>query len=159
MSNPSTNPRGMHLRECEVVYRSRSIDVAVRHFRSSEDVHRLLCAIGAAQRVSESVWVILLDARGKLIAVHECARGGVAHVSIDIAEVFRAALVIGANSLILAHNHPSGECEPSREDDAFTQRVYEAADLLGVKLLDHVVVAEGGYYSYIDAGRLHEAAA
>jgi DNA repair protein RadC len=121
---------------------------------TSEDVYRLLHALNATQRVTESFCVLLLDSRQKLLGIHECARGGVANVPIEVQEVFRVAIVVGARAILLAHNHPSGECSPSPEDVAFTARVQEASALLGIPLLDHVVVAENGYYSFADAGDL-----
>lgn len=145
-------PNRMRLRECEVVYRSRSIDVVVRRIGSSEDVYRLLGALQATHRVAESLWVVLLDTRGKLIAVHECARGGISSVLVEIAEVFRAALLVGASSVVIAHNHPSGEPTPSPEDHAFTTRVREAGRLLGISVADHVIVSSAGYFSFVDSG-------
>ena len=103
-------------------------------------------------RPTESVWVFMLDTRAKLMAVHECARGGIDAAHVSVQEIFRTALLVGAHSIILAHNHPSGDPSPSAEDQVFTARVRDAADLLGVQLLDHVVVAQSGFYSFADAG-------
>jgi DNA repair protein RadC len=144
----------MRLRECEVLYRTRTLDVRVRHIRSSEDVYRLLVAMDATHRAAESVWVLLLDARQKVIGVHECARGGVASVPVTPCDVFRAAVVAGSTAVILAHNHPSGDCSPSAEDFAFTKRVRAAAEILGIQVLDHIVVANSGYYSFLDTGHM-----
>ena len=137
----------MRLRECEVVYRTRKVDVVVKTISSSEDVYRLLGALQATHKVTESVWVLLLVSRSKLIAIHECARGGIASVAVDPQEIFRAALLVGASAIILAHNHPSGECRPSAEDFAFTSRVLAASAVLGIRALDDVVVGSDGYFS------------
>jgi DNA repair protein RadC len=144
----------MRLRECEVLYRTRTVDVSIRHIRSSEDVYRLLRAMDATARAAESLWVLLVDARQKLIAVHECARGGISSVPVQPCDVFRAAIVAGASAVLLAHNHPSGECAPSPEDFAFTKAMRAAGALLGIPLLDHVVVASAGFYSFVDAGHM-----
>jgi DNA repair protein RadC len=63
-------------------------------------------------------------------------------------EVFRPAIVLCAASLVLAHNHPSGDTQPSEEDLAITRRLHEAGRLLGIELVDHVVVADSGYTSF-----------
>ncbi|MEY4513595.1 MAG: hypothetical protein RLZZ450_5717 [Pseudomonadota bacterium] len=148
------SPTSMRLRECEVLYRARTVDVCVRHIRCSEDAYRLLGAMQAPARATESVWVLLLDARAKLIGVHECARGGITSARVQVGDVFRAALVAGAPSILLAHNHPSGDCTPSPEDFAFTTAVRKAGQLLGVNVLDHVVIACSGFYSFVDAGHM-----
>jgi hypothetical protein len=69
MSENGTIGKGMRLRECEVVYRSRLIDVVVRRASSREDVYRLFGSLGTTGRAAESLWVVLLDTRGKLLAV------------------------------------------------------------------------------------------
>ena len=145
-------PTTMRLRECELVYRARSLDVCVKRISSSEDAYRLLGAMDAARRVTESMWVLLLDVRQKVLGVHECARGGVTNVPVQLCDVFRAAVITGAPAVILAHNHPSGDCDPSPEDFAFTTAARNAGQLLGVSVLDHIVVACSGYYSFLDAG-------
>jgi DNA repair protein RadC len=139
------------LRECEVVYRTTSPQ---RLFKvtSSESVYRLFSA--EMQRAHESLWVILLDARMQVLATHEVARGGLTSVSVEPASIFRAAIVVGAAAVVLVHNHPSGDPKPSREDMEFTERLIEAGKLLGVSILDHVVIAESGYRSLLDAGLL-----
>jgi DNA repair protein RadC len=86
--------------------------------------------------------------------VHECARGGVASVPATPSDLFRAAVVVGSPAIILAHNHPSGDCSPSAEDHAFTTRVQDAGRLLGIQVLDHVVVCADGFHSFLDAGHM-----
>ncbi|HEX5657581.1 MAG TPA: JAB domain-containing protein [Polyangiales bacterium] len=147
-------PSTMRLRECEVLYRTRKLDVHVPRIASSEDVYRLLGAMDAPARATESVWVLLLDARQKVVGVHECARGGVASVPVMPCDVYRAAVVAGSNAIILAHNHPSGDCTPSPEDFAFTNRVQDGGKILGIHVLDHLVVATNGYFSFLDAGHM-----
>ena len=146
-------PTTMRLRECELVYRARSVDVCVKRISSSEDVYRLLGAMDASRRVTESMWVLLLDARQKLIGIHECAKGGVTSVPVQLCDVFRAAIIAGAPAVILAHNHPSGDCGPSPEDFVFTDAARNAGKLLGVEVLDHIIVAHSWYYSLLDAGK------
>lgn len=73
-------------------------------------------------------------------------------------EVFKAAIVANAAALICAHNHPSGDPEPSREDRAITERLRQAGTLLGIPVLDHIVLGDGTthYFSFADAGLLSQ---
>jgi DNA repair protein RadC len=64
------------------------------------------------------------------------------------------ALLHGATSLILSHNHPSGNLQPSKADDSITKNIADAASLVDIKLLDHLIVSEDGYYSYLDEGKI-----
>lgn len=140
------------IRECEVVYRNRPTTSPVRSITSSLDVYRLLPEY--ADRAHESLVVILLDSRNRVVAVHEAARGGISQCSVDPGQVFRAAIVAGVERIILAHNHPSGVAEPSAEDSALTQKLMDGAALLGIHILDHVIIAGAGYFSMLDAGLL-----
>ena len=69
-------------------------------------------------------------------------------------EVFKPAILYSAGAIAVAHNHPSGDPEPSAEDKSFTQRLARAGDLLGIKLLDHVVIGDGDYVSLKERGDL-----
>jgi len=69
-------------------------------------------------------------------------------------EVFRAAIRRSAAALVLVHNHPSGDPAPSREDEQVTERLSRAGELLGIRVVDHVIVAERGFHSFADAGSL-----
>lgn len=141
----------MRLRECEVVYRTKNLPGLKRTIQSSEDVYLLMRALDGPCRAAESMWAVLIGARNNVLAVHECARGGVAHVALDLVDLFRAAVIVGASGVIAVHNHPSGDPAPSAEDLAFTTRMRRAGALLGIKVLDHVVIGDT-YFSMLDAG-------
>lgn len=95
----------------------------------------------------EVLYVLSLDSRGRLIGVPASIRGGVAAVGMRAADVYREAIVLDAVSVVLAHNHPSGDPTPSAQDVAFTEALAAAGDLLGVELLDHVIVGHGRWIS------------
>ncbi|HEY6878339.1 MAG TPA: DNA repair protein RadC, partial [Polyangiales bacterium] len=118
---------------------------------SSEDVYR---AFGPflANRQHEELWAIALDARQRILCRVQLARGGLSACPASLGDVFRPLIREGASGLIVVHNHPSGAPDPSPEDLAFTDRVAQAGELLGIFLLDHVIVAADGYYSCLDAG-------
>jgi DNA repair protein RadC len=118
---------------------------------SSEDVYRAFGPLLARQQ-HEELWAIALDARQRILSRTQLARGGLSACPITIADVFRPLIREGASAMIVIHNHPSGAPDPSPEDLAFTERVAQAGELLGIFLLDHVIVAADGYYSCLDAG-------
>ena len=95
---------------------------------------------------------LLLDGRHRVIREVEVSRGTLTASLVHPREVFRPALRDGAAALVVVHNHPSGDPTPSAEDRQVTARLVRAGDLLGVRLLDHVVVAEHGYRSLRDDG-------
>jgi len=107
----------------------------------------------------ESLRVILLDTRYHLIRVEEVSIGSVNESIAHPRDVFRPALVASAYAVIVVHNHPSGDASPSQTDHSLTRRLAEAAELLQIKLLDHIIIgapAEGspGYFSFKEAGVL-----
>jgi DNA repair protein RadC len=107
----------------------------------------------------ESLRVILLDTRYHLIRVEEVSIGSVNESIAHPRDVFRPALVASAYAVIVVHNHPSGDASPSQTDHSLTRRLAEAAELLQIKLLDHIIIgapADGnpGYFSFKEAGVL-----
>ena len=112
-----------------------------------------------AAEPQETAVVVLIDSRMRILGHREVGRGSSTSCPMEIKEVFRAALMGGACAIILAHNHPSGSVEPSFEDVHITQQVKDAADLLGVPLLDHIIVglnSEGEvvHFSMKEGGKL-----
>lgn len=107
--------------------------------------------------VSEVFLVFMLDCKNRVIGYHETARGGLNACALKPADVFRGACAGGASVIITAHNHPSGEPNPSAEDVAFTRRLLRAGKLIGIGLLDHVIIGDKGeYFSFLDSGLLRE---
>jgi DNA repair protein RadC len=101
--------------------------------------------IGAEDR--EHLLCLLLDARNKLTAVSTVSIGDLNSSLVHPREVLKAAILHNAASIILAHNHPSGDPTPSADDIAVTQRLRQACRLLGVELIDHIIVGENGRYA------------
>lgn len=95
----------------------------------------------------ECVAVALLDGQHRLSAIHAVHVGTASQSPVGVPDVFKAAILANARGIILVHNHPSGNPEPSTDDIALTRRVKQAGELLGVPLLDHVIVGECGYTS------------
>lgn len=107
-----------------------------------------------AHLTREVFHVLLLDTRHRLVADRRVAEGGLASCAIAPRDVFEAAIREAAPALVFVHNHPSGDPTPSRDDVLLTERLGKAAQLLGLSLIDHVVVADGGYSSLAEMGKL-----
>lgn len=107
-----------------------------------------------AHLTREVFHVLLLDTRHRLVADRRVAEGGLAACAISPRDVFEPAIREAAPALVFIHNHPSGDPTPSRDDVLLTERLGQAAKLLGLSLIDHVVVADGGYASLAEMGKL-----
>ncbi|NQX93943.1 MAG: DNA repair protein RadC [Erythrobacter sp.] len=105
-----------------------------------------------AHLTKERVRVLYLDAKNRLIDDHHHAEGSINESAIHPREVIRRAMDVGASALILVHNHPSGNPEPSRADIQITQKIAEAGEHLGVTLHDHVIVGREGHVSLRQRG-------
>ena len=101
---------------------------------------------------NEVVYQLCLDRKGKLLACKKLGEGGVASADLDIRRLVENALLTGASSVVLAHNHPSGVALPSRDDYAATDRAKTALAVVGVALTDHIIVADGDFVSMADSG-------
>ena len=112
-----------------------------------------LTAAMALERI-EQVRVLFLDNRNRLLADEVQGRGTVNHTPVYPREVVKRALELHASALILAHNHPSGDPTPSREDIAMTREIQAAAELMRITLHDHVVIAAGRWLSFRQEGLL-----
>jgi len=97
--------------------------------------------------------VVLLDVRGRLLKVARVAEGSLTQCPVSPRDALRPAVREGAHGVVFVHNHPSGDPAPSPEDADLTERLRSAAEVVGVAARDHVIVAAGGYYSFVEAGR------
>ena len=102
----------------------------------------------------EHFWVLALDSRGRRVLMREVARGGANRVHLAPREVFAAAVAEAASTVILAHNHPSGDPTPSPEDLALTEELAHIGELLGIPIRDHVIVGDGRFVSLAELGHL-----
>lgn len=102
----------------------------------------------------EYAYLISTDSALNVNGVFELSHGSAACSIVGVREIFIRAFLSGATHIFIAHNHPSGNITPSAEDIAVTRRVKEAGQLLGVKLLDHIIVGYNGYYSFAESENL-----
>lgn len=119
---------------------------------SAEDVFKILAEYSTKDQ--EHILLITLDGASKVIRKEVIHIGTVNQSMVHPRDVFRPAIVDNAVGIIIAHNHPSGTLEASIADIKITQRLKEGSKILGIELLDHVIIAKGGYYSMSDDGVL-----
>ena len=100
----------------------------------------------------EEFWIIYLNNANKVISKSQLSKGGITGTLVDVRIVFKIALEMGATGLILCHNHPSGTLIPSEADKQITKKLKMAGDSLEIKVLDHLIVTETSYFSFVDEG-------
>lgn len=139
----------------EIMKKSRvSKSREIRQIRSSDDAGACLLPYFLNER-DEVVYLLCLDTKRCVICCAEMGRGVVNSVDTGIRRIVEKALKVRASSVILAHNHPDGIALPSREDEVFTRALYNALETVGIRLEDHIIVAEDDYTSMADTGLLY----
>ena len=118
---------------------------------TSAAVYRLI-GEEAASWDRERFLAVLLDGKNRVLGLNEVSVGTLTASLVHPREVFKAALIGNAAAIIVVHNHPSGDPTPSVEDIAITHRLREAGELLGIRILDHVILGDGRYVSFSDEG-------
>jgi len=103
---------------------------------------------------SEEFWVMYLNRANKIISAQKISQGGITGTVADTRLIFKNALDHFACSIVLCHNHPSGNLAPSNEDKSLTQKIKQAGQLLDISVLDHLIISDTGYYSFADEGIL-----
>lgn len=121
--------------------------------KSTYDAYMLLLPLFEDLAVEE-FWVLYLNRANKVIKRERLSQGGVAATVVDNKIILKNALENLASSLIIAHNHPSGNARPSHEDINLTKKLKAACSLLDIVLLDHLIITDGNYYSFADEGEI-----
>lgn len=103
-------------------------------------------------KTTEEFWIILLDRSNGVIKKQKLSHGGLTGTVVDIRETFRYAIENKATGIIVCHNHPSGNINPSDEDKKITSKLKDASKLMDINLLDHIIFGENSYFSFADEG-------
>lgn len=119
--------------------------------RSSNDAYIIFHPL-LADLNYEEFWLLYLNRSNKILSRHKISQGGISGTITDVRLIMKKAIELLASSIIICHNHPSGNKEPSDSDTRITQKIKEAADFFDISLLDHIIVTDNGYYSYADMG-------
>lgn len=118
---------------------------------SSSDVYEYF-ADALADKQHEEFWILLLNRANKIISKELISRGGITGTVADCRLIFKMAIERNACSVILCHNHPSGNLKPSEADRTLTRKLIDGGKLLDVPVLDHIIFADNGYFSFADEG-------
>ena len=103
---------------------------------------------------TEQAWVLLLNQNFKLIKAVQVSNGGISETAVDVRIILKEALLANSTAIALCHNHPSNNANPSGDDDRITLKLQKACETMRIYLLDHLVITDGAYYSYMEKGRL-----
>ena len=124
-----------------------------QQIKSSKDAYEVLVPF-LTDKYSEEFRILILDNSNKVISNITIGKGGFSSSSADSKIIFKEALQNNASSIILAHNHPSGNKRPSDADKSLTSKLVEAGKHLDIRILDHIIVVNDGYYSFADEGEI-----
>ncbi len=140
--------------EVEIIYRNTIPYQDRLQITSSATAYEILLATWDANRLElvEQFKILLLDQKNNCLAVSGIATGGLSACIADPKIIFATALKAGASALILAHNHPSGNLQPSEADKALTRKLKEGGRLLDIAVLDHLIITPRNYRSFADEG-------
>jgi DNA repair protein RadC len=135
--------------------RRRRVEEAVELVKitSSKVIFELMQPI-IGELPHEEFWIVYLNNSNKVITKTQLSKGGITGTVVDIRIAFKMALEIGATSIVLCHNHPSGSLKPSEADKQITQKLKRAGESLEITILDHVIITETSYFSFVDQGIL-----
>lgn len=138
-----------------VLIKEKAVNYKTVDIREADIVTELLNTVVSLNTMGEEhCYMLAMNTKGKLTGIFLISKGTVNMTCMNPREVFIRALLIGASGIILCHNHPSGDTEPSRQDIEVTKAFNKSGRLLGIPLLDHIIVGGSDYYSFMQKGIL-----
>ncbi len=138
----------------ELGRRRKLADILIKNkITSSKDVFELFQQI-IGDLPYEEFWILLLNRSSKIIDKRKISQGGTSGTVIDVKLILKDAIEKLATSIILCHNHPSGNTQPSDKDISITTKLKEAAKVMDIPVLDHIIITDSSYYSFADEGML-----
>lgn len=145
------------LKELENLFNEKKVDYG-DPLSGPNMVHKFLVThhknLSILEKEKERFYVIGLDSRKKIKYIDEISCGNLNQTIVGGREVFRTAILIGVESIILAHNHPTGELVPSDQDIMLTKKLCTAGQVIDIPVIDHIIFSEDEYFSFRDAGLL-----
>ena len=142
--------------EIDLIYRTKVKSSQRPKITSSKSAYAILMDCWDLDKIEfiKQFKVLLLNQSNRVLGLYQASSGGIAGTVVDIRLLFASALKANAAGMIISHNHPSGKTAPSEADKAITRKIKTAGELLDIKLLDHLIVTEEKYYSFLDEGAL-----
>ncbi|UFS69493.1 DNA repair protein RadC [Geomonas sp. RF6] len=153
---PATKPRTIKLKTIKAVYETITVAEGTGNYLSSKIRYtsptQVFDTFAFLKDETKEYFIALhLDGKNRILAVDICSIGSLNQSIVHPREVYKTALLSSAAAIILIHNHPSGDPIPSTEDMEVTRRLRDAGDLVGIKVLDHIVIGDS-YYSFSERG-------
>ena len=142
------------LREVSAVYKTSDVIPNVKISQSKDVADYIRQVYPVEISIREAMVVLYLNNSNRTVGWSIASIGGITGTIVDVRLVLRDALLTQATSLVLIHNHPSSNLNPSPADISITQKVKKAAELIDVRLMDHLILSEDAYYSFADEGKL-----
>ncbi len=127
--------------------KTEAFNIQLRSAREVYDAFKFI-----ACRTQESLYVVCLNTKNKVIGYSEIAKGTLNTCAIDMRELVRIPILINAAAVIILHNHPSGDSDPSRDDIAVTQRIKDSLSLFGISFIDHIIICDDHFTSLMEKG-------
>jgi DNA repair protein RadC len=157
-NSTTKHPKAIKLRQIRAVYENLEVreDLAAylspdRRYTSPEQISKLFSFLTSESK--EYFFTMHMDGKNRILCIDCVSVGSLNQSIVHPREVFKTALLSSAAAIILVHNHPSGDPTCSREDREITRRLKEAGELLGIRILDHIILGES-YYSFVEQGLL-----
>jgi len=142
----------MKISEISVSYSSNNNNkLKINNSRHSYDILRA-CWSDSTIELQEEFKILMLNRCNQILGIYPLSKGGVSSTIVDAKLIFSVALKCNASSIILAHNHPSGNLNPSEVDKKITQKLKRAGQYLDIELLDHIILTKDDFYSFSDNG-------
>jgi DNA repair protein RadC len=147
-------PEWSRVAEVEIVYKPRIKNSQRPQVQDSAAIYHVLKQLWDMNRieVTEELKVLLLNCDSRVIGVYNASAGGITSTLVDPRLILATALKSLATGIILAHNHPSGNLKPSRQDKEVTKKLITAAKYHDIAVIDHIIITREGYYSFADEG-------
>jgi DNA repair protein RadC len=142
--------KGFHVRTSLVIEGQNEYKPLL--FSNPAEVYQAFKKLASSDK--ERFYSILLDTKNKVIGVEMVSQGSLNSSPVHPREAYKSALLASAASVIFVHSHPSGDPDPSESDREITRQLYQAGDLLGIEVLDHVIIGRDEFYSFSDRGEL-----
>lgn len=137
----------------EMYKRQQSQQVERRQILSSKDVYELMQPLIGGLR-NEEFWIVAINNASRIIKKVQVSVGGIDQTSADVRLIMRVLIDTGASQFAAVHNHPSGNPKPSNDDRKLTEQLKKAVEIFNIRMMDHVIVTDNGYYSFCDEGML-----
>ena len=137
----------------EMYKRQQSMQVERRLILSSKDIYELMQPLIGGLR-NEEFWIVAINNASRIIKKVQVSVGGIDQTSADVRLIMRVLIDTGASQFAAVHNHPSGNPKPSKDDRKLTEQLKKAAGIFNIRMMDHVIITNDGYYSFCDEGMI-----